>query len=151
MLKNQEKALQWVIKNIKKTDPAHDVLCNLIYTKDYIYVTDRYCAFRLPNDTGELSDPVLLDRYPLKSLESMFKRIEERDSFLIDFTPSEALEIEKDKYFRIGADCYQQKYYKKVLAILGNDVSAYQETERYYPLHLVSKLGEGVLMPCRVW
>lgn len=153
MLKKQEKALQWVIKNIKKADPAHDVLCNLIYTKDYIYATDRYCAFRLPNDTGKVSSADLETRYPKNSIDKFLEyHNSPRTNYQqIPFEITEENNLEGLELYKIGIDYYQQKYIKKAVQVLGDNIEAMQSANRHRMLYISSPKGEAAICPVRVY
>ena len=150
MSDNQNDAMEWVVNNCCE-DGKKDHLDHIHYTGDWIYISDGYQIYRLPNHTGIITEGY--DDYPVEMLDRFLETNE--DWIPVEFTvkplgtTSFGLTVS-----RIGNSFYNTVFLQKAVEILGQGISAeVHKTLADRGLHLYNTKtgGEGLIFPTRLY
>ena len=123
MLKKQLKAMEWVAHHdrygqVRQFDHIH-------YTNEWIYVTDGFQLYRLPNESDEVT--TTYPGYPVKTLDGFLAQAEDPEWTPIEFrihSDAEVKHVPGKSVTRIGNDYYCTRYLKKAMDIMPQGFTA---------------------------
>lgn len=119
-------------------------LMHVHYTKDYVYASNGYEVYRLPNDSDEIT-------YAVKPYPKMDTFIVDAGADSVDVVLNTNVLGEQSGYklCRIGRDFYDAAKIKRAYQILGKDIRGW-ESRYQRGLHLWSDEGDGFILPVRI-
>ena len=157
MLQKQQKALERVAntfrrehKDIDHHDPK-SIFETVWYTDEYAYACDTYQAYRVANDTNNITVSVKCYQPNLNMYNNLFNYDESMDKYSLNTDV-----VREDcnmNLVKIGHNYFDVKKIKTAIAILGKNAVAYQSKQNFAPIVIVSKDGKsfGAVCPVRVY